>query len=245
MENLILYNSPFTKKRIGKNNDGGYVTVMLPDTYDLFISGGVSDDISFEEQLLQLHPNLLCYAFDGTISNLPNNNNNRIVFIKKNLGNSNNDNLTNLHDYIEPYNNIFMKIDIEGHEFRVMPSIIEKNYMNKIKQLVIEIHTPADIHMFPDYFKGLSDINNKNMFDLLNKINNTHTLVHFHANNGCNLQKIDEICLPHVFELTYIRNDFVNQKIKNKESLPTTLDMKNITYKDDYVFKGFPYSSNI
>jgi hypothetical protein len=99
--------------------------------------------------------------------------------------------------------------------------------------------------MFPDYFKGLSDINNKNMFDLLNKINNTHTLVHFHANNGCNLQKIDEICLPHVFELTYIRNDFVNQKIKNKESLPTTLDMKNITYKDDYVFKGFPYSSNI
>jgi hypothetical protein len=138
-----------------------------------------------------------------------------------------------------------MKIDIEGHEFRLMPTIIEKNYMNKIKQLVIEIHTPADIHMFPDYFKGLSDINNKNMFDLFNKINNTHTLVHFHANNGCNLQKIDEICLPHVFELTYIRNDFVNQKIKNKESLPTILDMKNITHKHEYTFTGFPYSSNI
>ena len=54
--------------------------------------------------------------------------------------------MTNLLEYMEKYNDIFMKIDIEGHEFRVMPIIINNNYMNKIKQLVIEIHTPADIH---------------------------------------------------------------------------------------------------
>jgi hypothetical protein len=243
MQNLILYESPFLKKRIGKNNDGGYVIATLPDTYDLLISGGVSNDISFEEQLLELYLNLICYAFDGTVSELPNNNNNnRIHFYKKNLGDSNNDNLTNLHEYIEPCNNIFMKIDIEGHEFRIMPTIIEKNLMNKIKQLVIEIHSPADIHMFPDYFNGLSDIDNNKMFDLLNKINNTHTLVHFHANNGCKLQEIDGIKLPHVFELTYIRNDFVSKKIKNTEPLPTILDMKNDINKDDYRLEGFPYS---
>ena len=114
--------------------------------------------------------------------------------------------------------------------------------MNKIKQLVIEIHSPADIHMFPDYFNGLSDIDNNKMFDLLNKINNTHTLVHFHANNGCKLQEIDGIKLPHVFELTYIRNDFVSKKIKNTEPLPTILDMKNDINKDDYRLEGFPYS---
>jgi hypothetical protein len=80
------------------------------------------------------------------------------------------------------------------------------------------------------------------MFNLLNKINNTHTLVHFHANNGCNLQKIDGISLPHVFELTYIRNDFVTEKIKNNEPLPTILDMQNIENKEDYKLEGFPYS---
>jgi len=241
MDSLILYKSPFLKQRIGKNNDGGYVIVNLPDSYDLFISGGISDDISFEEYLLQLYPDLICFAFDGTISDLPNNNN-RIQFYKKNLGDSNSDNLTNLHECIEPYNNVFMKMDIEGHEFKIMPTIIENNLMNKIKQLVIEIHSPGDIRIFPEYYKGLSDIDNNNMFNLLNKINNTHTLVHFHANNGCNLQKIDGISLPHVFELTYIRNDFVTEKIKNNEPLPTILDMQNIENKEDYKLEGFPYS---
>lgn len=246
MENLILYQSPFEKKRIGKNNDGGYVIALLPDNYDLFISGGVSDDISFEEYLLELYPKLFCYAFDGNVSKLPNDNaNDRIIFHKKNLGDSNNDKLTNLHEYIEPHNNIFMKIDIEGHEFRIIPTIIEKDLMRKIKQLVIEIHSPGDIQTFPEYYKGLIDIDNTKMFDLFTKINNTHTLVHFHANNGCELQKIDGIALPHVFELTYIRNNFVTKKMKNTELLPTILDMRNVVDKDDYILEGFPYSTQL
>jgi len=241
MNNLIIYKSPFKKQRIGKNNDGGYVIVDLPENYDFFISGGISDDISFENHLLLLYPNLICNAFDGNIKELPDNNN-RIKFFKKNLGNTNNNDLTNLYYYIKPYNNIFMKIDIEGHEFRIMPTIIENNLMNKIKQLVIEIHSPADIHMFPNYFKDLGDIDNDKMFDLLNKINISHTLVHFHANNGCKIQEIGGIKLPHVFELTYIRNDFITEKIQNTESLPTILDMKNVINNNDYFLEGFPYS---
>jgi hypothetical protein len=240
MDNLILYKSPFDKIRVGKHNDGGYVISNLPDSYDAFISGGIDNDISFEEHLLQLHQSLICYAFDGSISNLPHHNN-RIRFYKKNLGEINNHALTNLHEYIEPYHNIFMKIDIEGHEFRIMPTIIENNLMIKIKQLVIEIHSPSDIQLFPDYFKGLSDINNDKMFDLFNKFNKTHTLVHFHANNGCKLTQIDGIDVPHVFELTYIRNDYVTEKIRNIEPLPTVLDMKNSLSKPDYILKGFPY----
>lgn len=242
MESLILYKPPFEKKRVGKNNDGGYVIIELPDTYDAFISGGIDNDISFEEHFLNLHDSLICYAFDGSILNLPHHNN-RIRFYKKNLGEFNNNELTNLHEYIEPYNDIFMKIDIEGHEFKFMPTLIEKNLMIKIKQLVIEIHSSADIQLYPDYFKGLSDIDNDDkMFDLFNNFNKTHTLVHFHANNGCKLQQIDGIDLPHVFELTYIRNDYVSEKIKNIEPLPTALDMKNSLSKPDYILKGFPYS---
>jgi hypothetical protein len=243
MENLILYNSPFSKKRIGKPNDGGYVITELPGDYDIFISGGISNDISFEgDFILNNYPNIKCYAFDGTINSIPSHNIPNITFINKNLGNENNEKMTNLLEYMYEYNNIFMKMDIEGHEFRIMPIIIENNYMLKIKQLVIEIHSPGDIQLYPDYFKGLSDIHNKQMFDLLQQINKTHTLVHFHANNGCNIQKIDGIPLPHVFELTFIRNDFIPKKIRNIMSLPTSIDMPNLPYKPDYYLSGFPYT---
>ena len=238
MEHLILYTSPYPKTRIGRPHDGGYVTATLPGTYDALLSGGIANDISFEEHFLQLHP-IPCYAFDGTIARLPHDHPS-ITFVRKNLGDSNSDETTNLHDYMAPYENIFMKMDIEGHEFRVMPTI---QHMKKIKQLVIEIHSPGDIRMFPDYFKGLQDIDNHKMFDLLRSINQTHTLVHFHANNGCAIQEIDGIRLPHVFELTYVRNEFVLEKRKNTTPLPTSLDMKNIPQKEDYFLSGFPYST--
>ena len=252
MNSLILYQSPYDKVRIGKSNDGGYVICNLPDNYDLFISGGISNDISFEIDFLKKYKDITnniikCYAFDGTISTLPYHNAQNINFIKKNLGNIETNDVTNLSSYIndtvndDKYNNIFMKIDIEGHEFRLLPYLIDNNYMNKIKQLVIEMHTPADIQMFPDYFSGLSDIKNANMFELLNNINKTHTLVHFHGNNGCNIQTIDNIKLPHVFECTYIRNDYIIEKIKNIEPLPTKLDMKNIKDKPDFYFNYYPF----
>ena len=251
MNSLILYESPYDKVRIGRNNDGGYVICNLPDNYDLFISGGISNDISFEIDFLKKYKDknnniIKCYAFDGTISTLPDNNAQNINFIKKNLGNIETNDLTNLSTYINDtdtnkYSNIFMKIDIEGHEFRLLPYLIDNNYMNKIKQLVIEIHTPADIQMFPDYFSGLSDIKNDNMFELLNNINKTHTLVHFHGNNGCNTQYINNIKMPHVFECTYIRNDYIKEKIKNIETLPTKLDMKNIEDKTDFYFDYYPF----
>jgi hypothetical protein len=244
METLIVYTSSFPKKRIGKENDGGYVIAELPGNYDLFISGGIADDNTFETIFLQKYPNTPCYAFDGSVQELPQPNSN-IVFFKKNLGDKNNNTETNLHEYMEPYNDIFMKIDIEGHEFRLLPSIIENNYMKKIKQLVLEIHSPADIALHPDYYVGLENINNKFMFDLFQKMNRTHTLVHFHANNGCDMNMIDGINIPFVFELTYIHNDFIIEKKKNMESLPTSIDMKNVLYKPDYILSGFPYCTNI
>ena len=260
MDNLTLYQSPYNKVRIGKDNDGGYVIIELPENYDLFISGGISNDISFEIDFLYKYKDkdkdniIKCYAFDGTISSLPIHNISldkhnilpNIKFIKKNLGNVENNDITNLSSYFTSsnnYNNIFMKIDIEGHEFRLLLFLIDNNYMNKIKQLVVEIHTPADIQMFPEYFSGLSDIKNENMFELLNNINKTHTLVHFHGNNGCNTQVIDNIKLPHVFECTYIRNDFMKEqdKIKNIIPLPTSLDMKNIINKQDFYIDYYPF----
>jgi len=238
MENMIVYQSPFPKRRVGKPNDGGYVIVSLPGEYDLFLSGGISNDSSFEEQLLSIHP-MECYAFDGTVDFQSTD---KIKFVKQNLGNNTN-NTTNLHEYMIGKENIFMKIDIEGHEFRLIPSIIQNGDIQKIKQLVIEIHSPADIQLHPVYYNGLGDIVNETMFQMLHELTLTHTLVHFHANNGPPIQKINGIDLPHVFELTWIRNDFVQEKIRNTIPFPTKLDMRNIIHNPDYSFQGFPYTN--
>ena len=133
-----------------------------------------------------------------------------------------------------------MKIDIEGHEFRIFPTFSD-NQMKKIKQLVLEIHTPGDIQLHPDYFSGLSDITNTNMIDLFKKINRTHTLVHVHPNNGCNTYYVEGVHLPNVFECTFIRNEFVAEKIPNSTSIPFPIDMPNIPQKPVVVFDNFPF----
>jgi len=239
MDNLIIYNTGHEKQRIGKPFDGGYVICNLPEPYDCLISGGVSNDVSFEQEFLNKYPGIPCLAFDGTVNGLPTTDS-RIQFIQKNLGKDENDKVTNLKETMEPYSNIFMKMDIEGHEFRLFPTFSEIQ-LKKIKQLVIEVHSPGDIQLHPNYFKGLSDITHDIMFDFLTKINKTHTLVHLHPNNGCKTHHVNNIHLPNVFECTFIRNEYVHEKIPNKEPLPFDIDMPNIPHLPIVNFTEYPF----
>ncbi len=50
--------------------------------YDIFISCGISNDINFENDFININ-NCKCLAFDGTIENVPVNSDSRITFIKK------------------------------------------------------------------------------------------------------------------------------------------------------------------
>ena len=114
---LTVYKSPFPKIRIGREYDGGYIIVDVPNKkYNILLAGGISDDISFEEDFINKHENnIKCYAFDGEITQLPKENS-KIEFINKNIGSENNDKTTNIHDIIDTNENIFVKMDIEGGE---------------------------------------------------------------------------------------------------------------------------------
>ena len=82
---LTVFKSPFMKKRLGKDYDGGYIIAEIPNvTYTTLIAGGIANDISFEEDFINKYTDTQVYAFDGTINNLPKENNN-ITFIKKNI----------------------------------------------------------------------------------------------------------------------------------------------------------------
>lgn len=216
---LTVYKSPFKKVRIGKEFDGGYVITEIPNMkYNLLLAGGIEQDISFEEEFIIKYPEVSAYAYDGTINNLPIVNNN-ITFIKKNIGNINNNHVTNLHDIINKNYRIFVKMDIEGGEIPWINSLSDVQ-MDKFDQIVMEFHSPFSNNEIP-------------VFD---KINKYHYLIHFHPNNCCGTRNHNGVVIPNVFECTYLHKKyFLKYPELNSELIPTSIDMKNTSKEDIYI----------
>lgn len=239
MEHLTLYKLDLPQIRIGNpDGDGGYIVHDLSGAYDCFLSGGIADNIQFEEDLLKRNPGILCFAFDGTIVALPKTDA-PICFVNKNLGPVSSEKVTNLNDYFELFHDIFLKLDIEGHEFVLLPSMFEN--IHKIKQIVIEFHTPTDIQAHPDYYKGLANITNETMFEILETLNKTHVLSHFHPNNGCKTHEINGVVCPNVFECTYVRKDFAKGAVLNTDPIPSPLDRRNHSWYSEQAITGPPF----
>ena len=219
---LRVYTSPFPKKRLGKNYDGGYVISVIPDIqYDILLSGGIEVDISFEEDFIKEY-GVKCLAFDGTINELPKMNTD-ITHIKKNIGPTNNNMFTNLHDLIEKNTNIFVKMDIEGGEIGWLTSLHE-NHMNRFEQLVIEFHFPFSLKEK----------------DIFSKLNKTHVLVHFHGNNSVGLKQYRGVHIPLVFECTYLhKKHFTSPPTLNRQPIPSNIDMPNTTRRPD-IYLPYP-----
>tara|TARA_B100000767_G_scaffold110418_1_gene105706 strand:+ start:15528 stop:16349 length:822 start_codon:yes stop_codon:yes gene_type:complete len=227
-ESLKCYKPKKPKIRLGKNNDGGYVIVEGYE-YDLMIGCGISKDSSFEHSFLKKYPNVPIDTYDGTINSFPNSHP-KIKFTKKNIGGTNTEKTTNLHSLIEPKNNIFLKMDIEGGEYDWLHSLSKKQ-LNKFQQIVIEFHKPFSA----DRYKTLE------------KLADTHNLIHIHGNNyGSIIKKKHKgkiVTIPTVFECTYIRKDSRNLRLNDK-SFPINLDQPNKPDTYDITLLGYPYSTN-
>jgi hypothetical protein len=220
---LTVYKSPFTKVRVGKEHDGGYVIADIPNVnYSVLIAGGIDTDISFEEQFIKKYSNTKCYAFDGTIPTMPTSSSD-ITFIKKNISYENNENTTNLHDIIDANESLFIKMDIEGYEIPWIKSLSNEQ-MNKFEQIVMEFHFPFTL-------------NEKSTFDTMNS---QHYLIHFHGNNNCGLINYNGFIMPNVFECTYLHKKYFTSKPDlNTDPIPGDLDMKNVLSKDD-IYINYP-----
>jgi len=220
--------------RVGPKCDGGYVIVDGFE-YDLFLSCGISDDLRFEDGFLNKYK-IPCIAFDGTISRVPAHKN-LLHWEKKNIGPVNTLTTTNMKEYMGNSKNIFLKMDIEGSEFDWLNSMSTED-LSLFAQIVMEIHWPFDVYRAK----------------MLEKLNETHYLVHLHGNNYCDrdiptglpsgrtydgtvtikCQGLQEIRLPEVFEATYIRK---GQTYYKKEiQFPTPLDSPNNPLAEDISF---------
>lgn len=101
------------------------------------------------------------------------------------------------------YENIFLKIDIEGSEYRILETLIKYEY--RISGLVIEFHD-CDLHL-----------------DKVKKFvrESRLTLVHIHANNFAPICRRTK--LPLVLELTFSSNGAA----ECEPTLPNLMDMPN------------------
>ena len=217
---LRVYQAQFPKKRIGKNNDGGYIIVVLPVEYDLLLSGGIENDTSFEDHFLELY-NVNCLAFDASIAKCPSVHP-RFTWIPKYIGSQNADIFVNLHDYLESHSNVFVKMDIEGSEIPWLESLSE-SHMNSLAQIVIEFHTP---------FSDREAL-------VIQKIQKTHVLFHLHGNNCCGMNGN----IPNVFECTFVNRRFVTYPVNlNKRPNPDPLyDQPNVWRRPELNLNFKPY----
>jgi len=232
LEFLKVYYFP-NKIRLGIRSDGGYVLADLSGTYDCYISGGVGREESFSKEFIekyQMHE-FNSFGIDASIESYPSEYTNNISYIKKNISDKDDASNTSLIYLTEIYNNIFLKIDIEGGEYSWLSFIPERN-LSKFKQIVIEVHgVNNDSWGVPYSLKA----------ECLEKLTKTHYLVHAHGNNARGTTHY----IPNVFELTYIRKDyFADSPVLNTTPLPIlNLDYPNNINRPDHPLNMKPFTN--
>ena len=130
---------------------------------------------------------------------------------------------------INKYNNIFLKMDIEGGEYPWLLSI-DESQLTKFKQIVIEFHGITNNGWGCDY---------DNKIKCLQKLSNTHFIIHAHGNNyGPVVNNI-----PDVIELTYVNKNYFNTIPElNSTHLPiANLDYPNYNLLNDINLNFYPF----
>ena len=233
---LKVYKHPFVKIRLGKQNDGGYVIVDIPQAqYDLYLSAYDGTSISFEQDFCKKYPNVKCNLYDGFLQkiytqqnhfNMNTNMNSNIQFVHQRIGALETTKETNWHSSINRHDNLFVKMDMKGGgEFPWLESL-SKRQLSKIAQLVIGFH-------FPNL------ISHERMFK---KLNETHYLVHIHGCNFHGYTKHKHVLVPLVFVCTYLNKKyFPSLPELNDTAFPTTLDSPNNVHASDLVLKEEPF----
>jgi hypothetical protein len=206
--------------RFGSRNDGGYVLVNDLTNSDFLISMGIADDVNFEIDLSRLISG--CHLYDDSIEKLPMYVENS-VFFKERIGGYGNTSITDAINKVDPKLDLLLKIDIEGSEWEALVNL-EPKELDKFRQIVVEYHWLEKILNDDDYPKIL---------EVLEKMNQSHFVLNSHPNNNGDVLNIENILLPSVIEVSYLRkNDY--QVIYNPTNLLEILEPLNSPCNSEY-----------
>lgn len=207
--------------RLGGDGDGGY---LLPNDLvdiDAVFSPGVEAKSQFEAecQLKGLAAHLADASADSPACALPG----EWTFEKKFVGPTTEGQYISMTDWIQEKcpgdGKLLLQMDIEGSEYDTILAMNDE-LMCRFKYMVIEFH---DLHSLWTLRKS------RKIFQTLNKILITHSVVHLHPNNCCPVLHRHGIDLPRVLEITFAHKNLVNNL--KFAHLPSPLDQKNVPNK--------------
>ena len=239
LPNFLKPKHSYSLKRIGSNNDGGYLVGKNSlKKANCLISFGINDDWSFELSLKKIRNNISIFCYDDQLCfkfllknfiiqlilvfsncnfNLLKNRLNVLITYFFFLGKVNyckkRINNKNFNKIFFKKKNILLKIDIEGSEYRILDKIIK--IQNKLEGLIIEFH---EVHL-----------NIKRIKKFVKQLK--LKLIHTHGNN---FGKLDNFNDPTLLELTFEKNSSI---LDNNPKFPNFLDNPNNKKKIDLILK--------
>lgn len=189
-------------QRLGKPHDGGYLINQLDiRKSNTLVSFGIGDDISFEQQFLDLQ-GCTGYLYDRD-SKINHFDDQRLKIINKHVIRD-----ISAQEVFEGLDHVFLKCDIEGDEYYLLNYLISHHKL--FTGAVIEFH-----HIEKQ----------ERLQQLANFIAKFRLpLVHIHINNWF-FYKLPEISVPSVIELSFSSSE--NLSYKPDLTFPHALDMPN------------------
>ena len=208
--------------RLGPKRDGGY---LVPDDLrgiQACFSAGVGHISGFETDCANMGMNV--FLSDNSVEKPPDMHK-LFKFTKKNIGAITKDEFMTLDDWVvstvsESQEELLLQIDIEGSEYEVLLSASDQ-LLKRFRIIVVEFH-------------NLGQLWNRPLFNLMSsvfyKLLQTHSCVHNHPNNCDGSIKIGYLEIPRTAELTFLRNDRVDNPSFIK-TFPHPLDRDNLKRK--------------
>ena len=215
---LVPYNVPML--RLGQYGDAGYVIAKKSLKANNLISFGLGTDWFFEKHWLELNPNSFIHVYDGTV--FPESFQNDLKYeyerffkspvthFRENVHTGNIDLILNKLE-----GTIFLKMDIEGAEYDLIPYIAKAQNLIGI---VIEFHT-------------LDSEQRRKQLEYAIEYLQHFKIVHIHANN---FGGVGTDNLPHTLEISFLRKDLCNSNEKRYNSYLDGLDAPNSLNNTEY-----------
>ena len=204
--------------RTGQDNDGGYV--MLDDfPGGIAYSFGINNDVSWDKDMAARGYDIFMY--DHTIDGLPEQNA-RFHWSKFGIadGVTHDDRLKDLEELIsrnghENQRDMILKMDVEGAEWGFFERV-KSETLSQFSQMTFEFHEVLNADYTQRILSGLR------------KINETHQLIHLHANNYCsNYFTAGGKNFCSSLETSYVLRDKYKLRQDYDVSLPLKVDMPN------------------
>jgi hypothetical protein len=220
------------KIRLGRDEDGGYITTekSINDSVALF-SYGLADEISFEEDYIKISGKN-SHSFDHTIDKFQYviNEINKIypdnfLFNKEGLSGTETEETNNFIEHYKQRNingRVLLKMDVERAEYEY--------FYNTNIELLSKITTGIIVE-----FHNLDSETDRNKFiDCINRLREYFYICHVHGNNAMGTFSLNNYKIPQLLEITFVPKELNLEAVIDTATYPTELDRSNILHIADY-----------